>query len=60
VQQTAQGTRQVAAHITDVNRGANETGSASGQVLASIQALAGESNHLKAEVEKFLATVHAA
>jgi methyl-accepting chemotaxis protein len=42
------------------NRGAGETGSASGQVLASARSLSGESNHLKAEVEKFLSTVRAA
>jgi methyl-accepting chemotaxis protein len=60
VQQAASGTEQVAGDITEVNRGASETGSASAQVLASAQGLAGESNHLKIEVEKFLATVRAA
>jgi methyl-accepting chemotaxis protein len=60
VQQAARGTTEVASNITDVNRGAAETGSASGQVLASARSLAGESNHLKLEVEKFLATVRAA
>jgi methyl-accepting chemotaxis protein len=60
VQQAAHGTAQVATNITDVNRGASETGSASAQVLASAQSLAGESNHLKAEVEKFLHTVRVA
>jgi methyl-accepting chemotaxis protein len=60
VQQASQGTTQVASNITEVNRGAGETSSASGQVLASAQSLAGESNRLKAEVQKFLATVRAA
>jgi methyl-accepting chemotaxis protein len=60
VQQAAHGTTQVAANITEVNRGAGETGSASGQVLSSAQQLAGESNRLKREVEKFLTTVRAA
>jgi methyl-accepting chemotaxis protein len=60
VQQAAHGTTQVATNITDVNRGASETGSASAQVLSSAQSLAGESNHLKLEVEKFLGTVRAA
>jgi methyl-accepting chemotaxis protein len=60
VHQAAQGTTQVATNITDVNRGAGETGSASAQVLSSAQSLAGESNHLKLEVEKFLVTVRAA
>jgi methyl-accepting chemotaxis protein len=60
VHQAAQGTAQVATNITDVNRGANETGSASAQVLSSAQALSRESGHLKAEVEKFVASVRAA
>jgi len=60
VHQAAQGTTQVATNITDVNRGAGETGSASAQVLSSAQSLAGESSHLKLEVEKFLVTVRAA
>ena len=60
MQQAAQGTAQVATNITDVNRGASETGSASAQVLSSAQSLSSESNHLKVEVEKFLTTVRAA
>jgi methyl-accepting chemotaxis protein len=60
VHQAAQGTAQVATNITDVNRGANETGTASAQVLGSAQALSRESGHLKAEVEKFVETVRAA
>jgi methyl-accepting chemotaxis protein len=60
VQHAAVGTSQVATHIVDVSRGAGETGSASAQVLSSAQSLSGESNHLKLEVERFLATVRAA
>ena len=60
VQQAAAGTNQVASNITDVSRGAAETGSASSQVLSSAQSLASESNRLKLEVHKFLATVRAA
>jgi methyl-accepting chemotaxis protein len=37
VQQAAQGTQQVSANITDVQRGATETGSASSQVLSAAQ-----------------------
>jgi methyl-accepting chemotaxis protein len=37
VQQAAQGTQQVASNITDVQRGASATGSASSHVLASVQ-----------------------
>jgi hypothetical protein len=54
VQQAAQGTQQVSSHITDVQRGASETGSASSQVLSAAQSLAGESDRLKNQVEKFL------
>src|SRR5262249_14800118 len=60
VQQAAHGTDQVAANIAEVNNGANETGTASSQVLVSAQALSSEGNKLKAEVENFLATVRAA
>jgi methyl-accepting chemotaxis protein len=54
------GTAQVAENITEVNRGASATGSASTQVLASAQSLSKESHHLKLEVDKFLNTVRAA
>jgi methyl-accepting chemotaxis protein len=60
VQQAAQGTMQVASNITDVQRGASETGSASSQVLSAAQSLSGDSNRLKLEVGKFLNTVRAA
>ncbi|MBR0827389.1 HAMP domain-containing protein [Bradyrhizobium manausense] len=60
VQQAAQGTHQVSANITDVQRGAGETGSASSQVLSAAQSLAGDSNRLKLEVGRFLDTVRAA
>jgi len=46
--------------LSDVNRGAGDTGSASSQVLASAQSLSSENKRLKAEVVKFLATVRAA
>jgi PAS domain S-box-containing protein len=60
VQQAAIGTQEVSSNIADVQRGASETGSASSQVLSSAQSLSGESNRLKLEVDKFLATVRAA
>jgi methyl-accepting chemotaxis protein len=60
VQQAAMGTTEVATHITAVNRGAAETGSASSQVLSSARSLSNESGRLKTEVDKFLATVRAA
>jgi methyl-accepting chemotaxis protein len=60
VGRAAKGTAEVATNIADVNRGANETGSASTQVLSSAQSLSNESNRLKAEVGKFLRTVRVA
>ncbi len=60
VQQAAAGTAQVATNIADVSRGATETGSASGQVFVSAQALAQEGDKLKLEVDKFLRSVRAA
>jgi methyl-accepting chemotaxis protein len=60
VQQAAHGTQQVSSHITDVQRGAGETGSASSQALAAAQSLSGDSKRLKLEVGKFLNSVRAA
>ena len=60
VQQAAQGTHLVSANITDVQRGASETGSASSQVLSAAQTLSADSNRLRLEVGKFLDTVRAA
>jgi methyl-accepting chemotaxis protein len=60
VQQAAQGTVQVSSNITDVQRGASETGLASSQVLSAAQSLSGESSRLKLEVGKFLSAVRAA
>ena len=47
-------------NITDVNRGAADTGTASAQVLTSAQALARDSGSLKSEVERFVNMVRAA
>jgi methyl-accepting chemotaxis protein len=60
VQQASSGTAQVTANVSQVNRAATETGSASAQVLSSAQALSADSNRLKLEVSKFLASVRAA
>ena len=60
IDQAAQGTKQVAANIADVNLGAAKTGSASTQVLASAKSLSRDSDHLRTEVEKFLRIVRAA
>jgi methyl-accepting chemotaxis protein len=60
VQQAATGTQQVSSNIGDVQRGASETGSASSQVLGAAQSLSADSNRLKLEVGRFLASVRAA
>ena len=60
MQQAAHGTQQVSSNITDVQRGASETGSASSQVLAAAKSLSDESTRLKREVGKFLSSVRAA
>ncbi|WP_035658518.1 HAMP domain-containing methyl-accepting chemotaxis protein, partial [Bradyrhizobium sp. STM 3809] len=60
IQQAAQGTRQVSANIAQVQREASETGSASSQVLNSVQCLSQDSQRLKLEVSRFLASVRAA
>ena len=59
-QQAAEGTTQVSANISAVQRGAIETGTASAQVLSSAQSLSQESERLKLEVDRFLSTVRAA
>ena len=60
VQRAAAGAGEVDSKIIEMSRGASETGLASSQVLASAQQLSGDSNRLKIEVERFLATVRAA
>jgi methyl-accepting chemotaxis protein len=60
VAQAAQGAVQVATNIANVNHGADETGTASAQVLSAAQSLSGESRKLETEVKNFLATVRAA
>lgn len=60
VERATAGSGEVSHQIVEMSRGASETGSASAQVLTSAQQLSGESNRLKSEVEKFLATVRAA
>jgi methyl-accepting chemotaxis protein len=60
VQQAADGATEVADNIADVNRGAEQTGLASGQVHGFARSLLNESNHLRLEVETFLRTIRAA
>ena len=60
VQQASQGTNEVSANITGVTRAAGETGAAASQVLSSAEDLARQSEQLRVEVDRFLATVRAA
>ena len=60
VEAAASGTLHVADNIERVAKGAGETGTTSGQMLKSAQALSEVSIHLKDEVEKFLDSVRAA
>jgi methyl-accepting chemotaxis protein len=58
--EAAKGTSEVASSITDVSKGASETGTASSQVLSSAKQLSTERGALRREVERFLTTVRAA
>ena len=60
MQEAAHLSTQVATNVTDVNKGAGETGSASTQVLASARSLSKESGQLRLEVDKFLSDIRAA
>jgi methyl-accepting chemotaxis protein len=60
IQHAARGTQEVSSNITDVERGAGETGAASSRVLSAAQSLSSDSERLRLEVEKLLATVRAA
>jgi methyl-accepting chemotaxis protein len=60
VQQASEGTSTVASNISDVERGAAETGTASADMLSAAQSLSAQSQRLKSEVGTFLTTVRAA
>jgi methyl-accepting chemotaxis protein len=60
VQRAAHGTTEVNANISDVQRGASETGSASSLVLSAAQSLSRDGSRLKSEVGKFLSSVRVA
>ncbi|MGF3027877.1 methyl-accepting chemotaxis protein [Methylobacterium aquaticum] len=60
VAQAATGTGEVTGNIAGVAGAAEETGAAATQVLASATELSRQSEHLGAEVARFLATVRAA
>jgi methyl-accepting chemotaxis protein len=60
VQGVATGTRAAATDITEVNRGATQTGTASEEVLRSARSLSSESARLRAELSRFMANIRAA
>ncbi|WP_267427339.1 methyl-accepting chemotaxis protein [Methylobacterium sp. GC_Met_2] len=60
VSQAAQGTGEVTHNIANVAGAAEETGAAASQVLGAASELSRQSEHLTAEVGRFLATVRAA
>jgi methyl-accepting chemotaxis protein len=60
VQTVAQGTHDAAANIMEVNRGAAETGAASGNVLDAARTLSTESTRLREELDRFMANIRAA
>jgi methyl-accepting chemotaxis protein len=60
VQSVAEGTREAATNIVQVNRGATDTGKASEDVLSSAKALSSESSRLRAELDRFMANIRAA
>ncbi|SDO66948.1 methyl-accepting chemotaxis protein [Methylobacterium phyllostachyos] len=60
VSQAAMGTGEVTSNISGVADAAEETGAAASQVLGAASELSRQSEHLNAEVGRFLATVRAA
>jgi methyl-accepting chemotaxis protein len=60
VQRAAKGTDEVSETISGITQSAGETGAAAGQVLSAASELSVQSEHLRGEVDKFLATVRAA
>ena len=60
VSQASAGTSEVTSNIAGVAQASEETGAAASQVLASASELSRQSEHLSAEVQRFLATVRAA
>jgi methyl-accepting chemotaxis protein len=60
VQGVATGTRAAATDITEVNRGATETGAASEEVLRSARSLSSESARLRTELGRFMTNIRAA
>ncbi len=60
VQQAAVGTRDVSSNIVGVTQAAGETGQSAGQVLGAASELSRQSELLREQVDRFIATVRAA
>ena len=60
IQQTASGTENVSANITEVNAAAQQSGEAAGKVVDVVGQLTDQSNTLRRELEQFLARLRAA
>ncbi|SFF26782.1 methyl-accepting chemotaxis protein, partial [Methylobacterium sp. 13MFTsu3.1M2] len=58
--QASAGTNEVTGNIAGVAQASEETGAAASQVLSAASELSRQSEHLGAEVARFLATVRAA
>jgi methyl-accepting chemotaxis protein len=60
VSEAARGTQEVNSNITGVQKAADETGSAAGQVLGAAEQLSSQSKELAGQVNRFLSEVRAA
>ena len=60
VQEAAQGTGQVSNNISGVNQSADRTGTAANKVLFSAEQLSGQAATLRADVDRFVASIRAA
>lgn len=60
IQQTASGTQEVSSNIVEVNTAAQQSSEAAGRVVEVVGVLTSQSDILRTELEKFLATLRAA
>ena len=60
MQEAASGTAEVTHTLSGVNEGADETSRAAGQVLSAVDALSGQNEKLRSEVDSFIKRLKAA
>jgi methyl-accepting chemotaxis protein len=60
IHQAASGTQEVSRHISGVSEAVDHAGAAAAQVLSAADGLAGQSETLRGEVDRFLATIRVA